>query len=149
VNPAEASQDTERFNEPKVVLTPDLVGRSLFAPEPAAVLHLWRDRRIRPVLNRTLLLRYMKLLRQLGLDDRLLKRWAWWFNSNTRTTFLDDADSPATITVPELCADLARQSQAVCIIHGASIVPPPSDIHWLIAAAFQELCERSWLNQAT
>jgi hypothetical protein len=123
---------------PVVVLAPDLVGRSLVEPQSAAVLRLWRDGRIRPALNRSLLLRYLRLLRHLGIDNRLLKRWAWWFNANTRTAFLNDARVTADITVPELCANLARQSHAVCIIHAASIAPPPGDVLWLTAAAFQE-----------
>jgi hypothetical protein len=143
VNPVEAFANPGNPNPPAVVLAPDLVGRSLFEPQPAAVLQLWRDRRIRPVLNRSLLLRYIKLLRQLGLDDRLLKRWAWWFNSNMRTVFLDDPQVIGPVAVPELCASLARQSQAVCVIHGASIAPPPGDVEWLTAGAFQERFERS------
>jgi hypothetical protein len=122
-----------------VVLSPDLVGRSFFDAQHAAVLHLWRERQIRPALNRSLLLRYMKLLRQLGLDDRLLKRWAWWFNSTTRTAFLEETQvTTAPLTVPDLCTAVARQSQAVCVIHGASIVPPVSEIAWFTATAFQE-----------
>jgi hypothetical protein len=123
---------------PVVVLSPDLVGRSLFDAQSAAVLRLWRDRRIRPALNRSLLLRYMRLLRNLGLDDHLLKRWAWWFNANTRTAFPNDAQITPGITVPELCVNLARQSHAVCVIHAASVVPRPGDVVWLTAAEFQE-----------
>jgi hypothetical protein len=122
-----------------VVLSPDLVGRSLFDAQHAAVLRLWRERKIRPALNRSLLLRYMKLFRQLGLDDRLLKRWAWWFNATPRTAFLEDTQvTTAPLTVPNLCTEVARQSQAVCVIHGASIVPPVSEIAWFTAAVFQE-----------
>jgi hypothetical protein len=143
MNPVVASDISGSATPLTFVLSPDLVGRSLFDAQHAAVLRLWRDRQIRPALNRSLLLCYMRLLRQLGLDDRLLKRWAWWFNSTTQTAFLEDTQLTAPVTVPALCTDVARRSQALCVIHGASVAPPPCDVPWLTAAAFQEKLGRS------
>jgi hypothetical protein len=119
----------------RVVLTPDVVGRALLDVDHAGVLRLWRDARIRPVLNRPLLLRYLRLLRQLGLGDRLLRHWTWWFTGSSKVEFL--AGSELDIAgLPEICVTLARESGAVCVLHGSTLEPPGGEVPWLTGHAF-------------
>ncbi|MFT4586931.1 MAG: hypothetical protein ACI9VS_003209 [Candidatus Binatia bacterium] len=98
-----------------VVLAPDLLARSFFDPDCFRVLELWRSRRIRPVVNRDLLLRCLKLLRELGLSENLVRRWLWWFTAQTKTLYLAD-EKAAAETGRELCSSIAIAANVRCVI---------------------------------
>ena len=128
----------------RMVFAPDVIGGSFFDPDCAHAFQMWRDGVIQPVLNRPLLMRYLKLLRALDLPPLLIRRWAWWFTAPDRIVWID-SDSAPELTVRELCVALAKLGSADCILmradeskHGVS--PMGSEAPWISAKAF--------LNQA-
>jgi hypothetical protein len=135
LNPSTTTISSDRPTPRQVVFAPDLVARALIDAEAAAVLRLWRDELIRPVLNRPLLARYLKVLRGMGLGEQQVRRWAWWFNSTAKVTFVAHG-TPAPVPLPDLCNDLARQSGAHCVIHGGTLHLPGSEIRWLTPSQF-------------
>lgn len=102
-------------NPDLVVIAPDLLGASLVDAAAGEVLQRWRNGRLRPAVNRALLIRYFKLLRQMGISDVLIRRWGWWFGSDSKALFFSEV-MPSPATGMELCEALARASQAVCIL---------------------------------
>jgi hypothetical protein len=102
-----------------VVFSPDFLGAALQDARGAQVLYYWRDGLIRPALNRALLLRYLKLLRQLGLSDVQQRRWGWWFSATDRTVWVNDEVELAQ-PVPVLCAQLAQKSKARYIFYSVA-----------------------------
>ena len=124
----------------RVVLAPELFGRSFIDRDCGRVLELWRDGSIEPVLNRGLLVHYLRMLHALKLPEPLVKRWAWWWNAADKAHFLS-AEPSASASVIELCSWLASTAGATCVIHsGYPYAPPlalPTDRPaWLPAAAF-------------
>lgn len=99
----------------RVVIAPDLLGASLFDPDAAQVIALWRDGVIRPVLNRQLLLRYLKLLKRLGLSATLIRWWGWWLTGPDRTVLVDSADLTTSSTT-DLCDRIAQLGGAACVV---------------------------------
>jgi hypothetical protein len=87
------------------------------------------------VLNRPLLARYFKVFRGLGLGEKLIRRWAWWFNSTTKVTFVVNVVA-APVPALDLCNDLVRQSGAHCVIHGGTLNLTVSETKWLTASQF-------------
>lgn len=122
----------------RVVLAPDLMGRAFTDPDTARVFRLWRDGRMRPVLNRTLLLRYLRLLRSLGLDERLLRRWGWWFTSSQRAEFREEEVAPDPETVV-LCNGLASRSGAEFVVHGGAVTAATTGTRWVTASELLSL----------
>jgi hypothetical protein len=135
LNPLTATVSRDRPTPPQVVFAPDLVGRALIDADAAAVLRLWRDDVLRPVLNRPLLTRYLKLFRGLGLGEKQIRRWAWWFTSTAKVTFVANVAS-TPVPLPDLCNDLVRQSGAHCVIHGGTLNLPVAKTKWLTASEF-------------
>lgn len=114
----------------RVVLTPELIGRALHEQEPATILAHWRDRRLVLVLNRPLLIRYLRVLGRLGLHARLVRRWGWWFTASSRTLFTIDPNLE-NLPFKELCSGLARKHSPCRVVHGALSVPPSGDQNWI------------------
>lgn len=97
------------------MLTPELLGRSLSDAACYTVLGGWRDGRLQPVVNRALMLRYLQLLRALGVPAEQLRRWLWWFNNPDRCRIVD-TDSRTDGAAVELCLHLQRTGPAITII---------------------------------
>lgn len=125
----------------EVVFAPDLVGRAMFEADAAGVFQLWRECRIRPVVNRALLARYLRVLRVVGLEERLLRHWGWWFTTASSSHYVAGG-SDESLSLPDLCLEVARQNAAEYIVHSGLIMPLPGAPPWLAAADFVRLCER-------
>jgi len=125
----------------EVVFAPDLVGRAMFEADAAGVFQLWREGRIRPVVNRALLARYLRVLRAVGLEEGLLRRWGWWFTTAPWGRYVVGG-SDESLSLADLCLEVARQNAAECIVHSGLIMPLPGAPPWLAAADFARLCER-------
>jgi hypothetical protein len=57
-------------------------------------------------VNRALV-RYLRLLRALGLPETLVRRWAWWFTQSRRAAFAETPAVATTIDSAELCPRMA------------------------------------------
>lgn len=128
----------------RVVLAPNLIGRSFFDSASLRVLELWRDGRIIPVANRDLLLRYLRMLRALGVDSISTRRWLWWFTAAKKTHYLKDLSLPE-LNGYQLCSTLAKQSASRCVIWaGNEDNPEPKirggidTVEWIIASNYTE-----------
>src|SRR5262245_51164782 len=132
------ASDTVALETPaanRAVVTPDVLGRAFFDDASAAVLRLWRDGRIQLVLNRRLLVCYFRVLRALGLDERLIRRWGWWFTAPSRSLYISESTGE-TLPLAVLCSALAQQQAPCRVIHGPFISPPTSDQAWLSVESF-------------
>ena len=123
-----------------VVLAPDLIAESLIDDDSARVLLLWREGRIRPLLTRGLLARYLRTLHRVGLPERLLRRWAWWFGSPDKCGLLE-LSGPEASTGWALCQQAARAGGTSCVVHANRSKPPPTlleqpSVHCVRAADF-------------
>ena len=113
----------------QVVLFPDLIIHGLYNHEPSRhVLERWRDGKIRPVTNRSLLERYLKGFSGLGLKDLALRRWIWWLTSPQCSVYLPRcaADDFANDGV-RLCSVLAEEMHCPVVYAktSSSDWPPP------------------------
>ncbi len=106
-----------------VIFAPDFLGHALQDPAGLRVLEYWRDGLIQPALNRALLLRYLKLLKQLGLTDEQIRRWGWWFSAPDRVLWIADEEQE-TAAAANLCAQLASKARARYILHSGLASPP-------------------------
>ena len=79
----------------KVVLAPDVLGKSFFDSDCQAVLTAWRDSRILPVVTYPLLRQYLTLLGGLGLNKQLLREWIVRFTSKEHSLFVEGEPSAA------------------------------------------------------
>lgn len=123
-----------------VVLAPDLIAESLIDDDAARVLLLWREGRIRPLVTRGLLARYLRTLHRVGLPERLLRRWAWWFGSLDKCGLLELSE-PEASTGWALCQQAARAGGAAFVVHANRSKPPPTlpqqpSVHYVPAADF-------------
>ncbi len=100
----------------RLVLMPDALGRAIVDPRAAGVLLEWREGRIQPVVTRSLAVRYLRVLHRLGLADRTLRWWGWWFGSPSKVHLV--AEEPPETDLDALCFSLARQAGAEWIVHG-------------------------------
>jgi hypothetical protein len=98
----------------RVVFTPALVLAALFDPEARAHLNQWRDRAIIPVLNRELLLAYLRLLKQAGLEQEQIRHWTLWFTSPERAVYLSELVTGSENSA-EICNIIAQAESAVVI----------------------------------
>jgi hypothetical protein len=120
----------------RVVLAPDVVGGLWLDASCAAVFEAWRNERLLPIVNRALLVRYLRLWRVLGLTPNQTRRWSWWFTSASRACFLGDDPNIGSSAV-ECCSSLAILGGAFCVLHRGTISPPEGTARWLTAAEFQ------------
>lgn len=129
-----------------VVFAPDFLGHALQDPAGLRVLEYWRDGLIRPALNRALLLRYLKLLRQLGLTDKQIRRWGWWFSAPDRVVWVAD-DEQETAAVANVCARLAAKARARYLLH--SLASPPDRVNAGEPPYGQRVTAQAFLNTAS
>lgn len=99
----------------RVVYQPDIIVRSFFDPHCLRALELWRDGRIELVMNRQLLLRYVKLFGSLGISDFQIRRWISWFTSQEKGVYLGELFLPNLYAL-QLCDDLAKSAGASHIV---------------------------------
>jgi hypothetical protein len=125
-----------------VVLTLDLLAGSFWDQDCYQVLELWRDGQIRPVVNRPLLIRYIKVLRGLGLSDELARRWGWWFTCPDKVTYQDVENDPSR-SLADTYFDLAQAAGAKTVIcrqaqniSAMDSTPSAGGISWLSASIF-------------
>lgn len=123
---------------PCVVLAPDVVGGLWLDPACAAVFAAWREGRLRPVVNRDLLARYVRLWQALGLPVVQVRRWAWWFTSPLTARFLAE-DRSASANALACCANLAIAGGAWAVIHRGAVTVPEVGIRWLRAADYSKV----------
>ncbi len=112
----------------RAVLSPEIVGRSLFDPECARVLAAWRDGRFTVVSSRASLKRTLALLSSLGLGEPLLAEWATWFARGEHSNFV-----AAEASEGDPCETLLWGQHAAWIV---SLRPGP-----------QRITPREWLRQ--
>ena len=73
------------------VITPELFGRGLCTAEGLAVLRAWKEGKLRPVVCRNLLKRYLATLRKLGVTDpQTLRAWVWTWSDREAVNWVDD-----------------------------------------------------------
>jgi hypothetical protein len=71
----------------RVVVSPDLIVGVYFDEQCKRVLLQWRDGLVRLVLNRELLVIYLRTLREIGIAEREIRRWSTWFSSSNKVEF--------------------------------------------------------------
>lgn len=123
---------------PRVVLAPNLLGGCFHDSDQFRVLELWRDGRLQPVVNRQLLIRYLRLLSRLGVPPDLLRRWTRWFTAPEKSFYLRDLEL-GDLVVPELCEVLAKNSGAVWIVTGLPAVQGSGNsgaVRWITASGY-------------
>lgn len=103
----------------RVVFAPDALGWAVLGGEAKALLELWRDGTITPVVNNDWILRYLRLLHRLGLSKRLIRSWGWWVGSAEHC--LRVPDCPERMDGMRLCQHLARESSAGWIVCRKSV----------------------------
>lgn len=126
------------FMEQRAVISPEALIRSFFDPECRSVLEYWRDGRIRLVVTRGLLKRYLTLLANMGVGQDLLRRWIGWFTSPEKAVYLPDPDSEGGSDA-ELCLEAARSGQARWIVPGdkAGGEGKGRKVRWVTPSGFQ------------
>jgi hypothetical protein len=118
-----------------VVLAPDVVGGLWRDAACGAVFEAWRDEKLRPAVNRDLLVRYVRLWRSLGLGEIQVRRWSWWFTAPGHSLFLAEDQTTASNAI-ECCSRLAVVSAARWIIHRGTVRNTEDGIVWLTAGEF-------------
>ena len=98
----------------KIVLTPEALGEALLDSGSQAILTAWRDGRVQPVVSRSLLIRYFRLLRRLALPERLLRWWGYWLATAPKVQIVNDP--PEAASLQQLCSALATQTPAPYIV---------------------------------
>jgi hypothetical protein len=74
----------------RVVFAPALILASLFEEGARTQLNEWRDGKVVAVVNRELLLSYLKLLRRVGAEEDQIRQWTLWFTSPEKSIYLVD-----------------------------------------------------------
>jgi hypothetical protein len=128
--------------EQRAVIAPEALIRSFFDGEHRSVLEYWRAGRIRLVVTRSLLKRYLTLLVNMGVGQDLLRRWIAWFTSPEKAVYLPEADSEGGSDAA-LCLEAARWGQARWIVPGekAGGRGKGGKIRWVTPAGFQSDAE--------
>lgn len=124
--------------EQRAVIAPEALIRSFFDAECRSVLEYWREGRIRLVVTRSLLRRYLKLLATMGVGQDLLRRWVAWFTSLEKVVYLPEADSEGRSDAA-LCLEAARLGQARWIVPGdkTGCEGKVRKIRWVTPSGFQ------------
>jgi hypothetical protein len=136
---------------PRIVFHPSALGELLLDPAGHPILCAWRDNQLQPVVSREILLRYLRLFKDLGIPPRTLRWWGWWLGSAEKTLILADPDPLPRL--PELCCSLAQTAEAVGVLHPTNHPPCTADrasqtVTWLdpqsfIARLQEDSCESS------
>jgi len=103
-----------------VVFSADLLASGLVEPNGATVLRLWGEHAIRPALNRPLLVRYLRVLKAMGLSSEQLRWWGWWLTTPDTAQFVQDEPGQTT-NHREECEYLAGLVGAEVIIAGTTL----------------------------
>jgi hypothetical protein len=98
-----------------VIFSPDLLAASLFDLNCRKVILRWREGSVTPVLNRELLILYLRLLGQAGVSAELLKAWTCWLTSPEWTRYLHDVTTNERAP-KALCNNLATRVPGVEIL---------------------------------
>jgi len=116
----------------RVVLAPDIIAKSFLLPSCRTVLELWRDAKIQLVVTRKLLVIYLKLLRDLGIADAQLHRWAVWFTGKDKSVFLPESNS-GKISLRKILHEAARLGDAEGIVstNAAGELPVDGNTPWV------------------
>jgi len=124
--------------EQRAVIAPEALIRSFFDAECRSVLEYWRDGRIRLVVTRSLLKRYLTLLATMGVGQDRLRRWIVWFTSPEKAVYLPEADSEGGSDAV-LCLEAARLGQARWIVPGDKTGREGKGrkIRWVTPSGFQ------------
>jgi hypothetical protein len=101
--------------EQRTVLSPEVLGRSFFDPECRKVLEYWRDGKIRLVVTRGLLERYLRLLDKLGASPELLCHWRRWFTAPEKSLYMPERD-PFSKSDVERCVRAAQLGNARWVV---------------------------------
>lgn len=100
---------------PCVVLAPELIAKSFLVEEYRGLLERWRDGAFRLAVTRDLLVRYLLILRKLGIPDGQLRHWSAWFTATEKSLFLPEPGSPEADT-RTLLQEAALRSGASSIV---------------------------------
>ncbi|GMW01941.1 MAG: hypothetical protein AMXMBFR84_30770 [Candidatus Hydrogenedentota bacterium] len=126
---------------PKVVLLPDVFIHGVFARTEKDVLTFWRDGRYRVIVSRPLLSCYLRLLRDLGLEDPLLRSWLRWFTAPEKAQFVSTGPLSGTGWW-DMAMDASRAGNADFIVVGTPIWSAPDAIpqraNWVSVTEFLE-----------
>lgn len=104
------------------MIQPSALGELILDSAACPVLLAWREGNLQPVVSRALLVRYLRLLKNLGLPSRTARWWGWWLGSAGKTLILNDPEPIPDLS--ELCAHLAESSDALGVLHRSGLVPP-------------------------
>lgn len=126
----------------KVVMAPDLLVGAFFDPICRRVLTQWRDAFLKPVLNRDLLIAYLKVLHRLGLRAEDVQRWTTWFTSNSKVIYLDDV-TVQSASGWELCRAVAG-AEPECGIISWRLPEDPDPVQSSIVFTAEE-----WIRKVT
>ncbi len=119
----------------RVILSPDLVGGLWVDASCAAVLEAWRDKKLRPAVNRDLLVRYVGLWRAMGLPEIQIRRWSWWFTAPSAVDFVPN-DLSIQADPIKCCSELAIRTGASCVVHRGAISVEGTSVQWVAASDF-------------
>ena len=96
-----------------VVLDPELLVRAALTPEAREVVEAWRNGQIRPALTRRMLAHALGLLREIGLSNSLLERWALWLSDSQKVFLLEDGIKDQSILAEYV--EAARRASATIL----------------------------------
>jgi hypothetical protein len=119
----------------RVVLAPDVAGGLWLDASCAGVFAAWRNERLKPVVNRDLLVRYARVWRALGLPTEQIRRWSMWFSATSRAYF-QGTDLVTSLDAVGCCSRLALHGGAKWVLHRGTVVAPEGGVPWLTAERF-------------
>jgi hypothetical protein len=119
----------------RIILAPDVLARAFVDPACKAVLDLWRDENVVPVVTWDLLQRYLRLLRKFGLSDELLRKWTMWFTARGKTVCILEPRTCAATTPEGVLNALAVSGPAVVV---STLARPETcgGVSWVTPLAF-------------
>lgn len=123
----------------RVVLSPELLGAAFLDADCRRITLLWRDGLVKPVLCRELLLRYLKVLREMGLGADLLRQWSLWLTTADKALYLGEPEN-STESLDQLCARVAEAGQARAVVtwhkRDNQVVTENSKLKWSSASEY-------------
>jgi hypothetical protein len=115
------------------VLVPDLIGGALIDPAARRVLERWCDGEYKAVFNEQLLLAHLKVLARLGLPEKLVKRWSYWFTAVETAVHVPHEDRASPVI--EMCEALARKADAKGVVCWRR--PEAAGVNWIEGSEFK------------